>query len=98
MNMRSGVRDGLAHLAALGSADKIAGFLAKNGVCGYSSPVECPVALWLTEQTGRRVKAYPHATEFEVAWGQDVADNPGVVEEFVGRFDAGCYPDLVVLS
>lgn len=99
MTERERVANALATLG--GSADEVAGRLLAEGCFGLiGDGNRCPVHGWAERTTGADCHAGPvHVVVFDDALGGGDLTKvamPGAVREFLGRFDRGCYPALVL--
>lgn len=83
------------------TADEIADFFRKEGIKGYRGEIEsCPIANYVSAGCGGKVQMDdkslitidPTNPEKEVGW---VLEHTPAMAEFIKRFDAGDYPDLV---
>jgi hypothetical protein len=84
----------IANSSAGATPDSIAAHLRSLGIKGKrNSGCDCPVAIWLSGAFGQRGEVGECAFKFSGSPLQLDFGSPLV--EFVNRFDAGEYPDLV---
>lgn len=93
-------------LAALGSADAIAEFLAAEGISGALEGVatKCPVAVYFARETGVTPcfgvdswsPMHIEPDEESEAGGEPYFDLPAAVGTFIEGVDLGHYPELAV--
>lgn len=89
-------------LAGFEGADDIAKFLKSQGILGRMGDADkCPIAQWMQQQTGMKVRVFMGPDDEGVQWGQVIANEDGehrpltqAMSEFVGCFDEGQYPGL----
>lgn len=88
-------------LAQFETADEIADFFRREGVQGEKGMSDrCPIAQWMTEQTGGPIVV--STLEMWNAGAEDFLDNDTIhrinhteaMTDFVDRFDSGFYSDL----
>lgn len=88
--------DLLKRVEGFTTADEIGRFFFDEGIRGrQSQPDDCPFAKWIKVVTG---KAYRVGSRW-IAQPDDptelIAEFSPAVRDFIRRFDAGCYPQLV---
>src|SRR3954470_10484866 len=90
------VAGNLAMLCELGSADRIAAYLARKGVKGKRGrPAWCAIAVYLSDRSGTPVGVNREYIDLLVACRTVKISSPEPLREFVRKFDHGDYPGLV---
>lgn len=88
------VRAQINRLETLGSPAHIAEFFRREGVKGYrTAHKDCIIARWLRDTCGGEVSVGGFVGDLRA--GLLVAQLPSAVQQFIGGFDAGLYPELI---
>jgi hypothetical protein len=95
--LQSRVAGNLSMLCALGSADRIAAYLARRGVKAWRRKTAgCAIAVYLLDKSEMHVKVGLESVICVGPLGNISVSNPEHLREFIRKFDNGDYPELDV--
>lgn len=84
-------------LASMNTADEIADYFRYEGITGYpTSHVSCPIANWMSQQTGGKVSVADVVVDLLASpENLKVLETTGAMLAFIRKFDSLDYPDLL---